>query len=543
MRGNTNGTLLTILFLTVLSSASVLGGANKSNRVAYDSVNTRAFQANRILVYINARGDLSFKDTFEGAWRFDPTSIYGDSLAPVVCDHGPWVIGKLNGIPSGGITYWGSSYMPGPVINGAPGLRVRPQDSLRYHPYEITLQSNSSNRDFAAWPSDLGAPIDPSGKPLLLGDALTWSVFNGADSSAYPSDFPRGTLPHLPVEIQQSVYAHASSPADTSLLGNTLFMEWTLINKGNAVIESCYVALWTDIDFDDMEHNFPAIDTALQVGYCWDGNLTPINSPYAVGYVLLHGPVVPDPSSNAVFRGRPRAGYRNLPLSSFWGIIYDGGPPTDFLSGPNSITSAWNIARGFDKTGGVIIDSVSRVPTRFPYSGDPISRTGWVYTGPRLKGSEGFIMFTGPFTFGPGDTQWVMTALVPALGSDRFESIRLLRNDASLLRAMPYDAIANARPLPVALDHELPSSFMLSQNYPNPFNPNTTIRYALPQRTHVSLSVFNTLGQEVATLVNEIEEAGNHEVRFDGSGLASGVYFYRMRAGEYVQTRKLLLLR
>ncbi len=89
----------------------------------------------------------------------------------------------------------------------------------------------------------------------------------------------------------------------------------------------------------------------------------------------------------------------------------------------------------------------------------------------------------------------------------------------------------------------IPSSFRLEQNYPNPFNPSTTIRYALPQRSHVTLMVFNTLGQRIATLVNDEVEAGYHEVRFDGAGLASGVYFYRLQAGDFVQTRKLCLIR
>ena len=89
----------------------------------------------------------------------------------------------------------------------------------------------------------------------------------------------------------------------------------------------------------------------------------------------------------------------------------------------------------------------------------------------------------------------------------------------------------------------IPSSFRLEQNYPNPFNPSTTIRYALPQRSHVTLMVFNTLGQRIATLVNDEVEVGYHEVRFDGAGLASGVYFYRLQAGDSVQTRKLCLIR
>ncbi len=88
-----------------------------------------------------------------------------------------------------------------------------------------------------------------------------------------------------------------------------------------------------------------------------------------------------------------------------------------------------------------------------------------------------------------------------------------------------------------------PAYFVLEQNYPNPFNPSTTIRYGLPQRSAVQLVVYNTLGQQIATLVQEETEAGYHEVKFDGSGLSSGVYFYRLTAGSYIQTRKLLLVR
>ena len=89
----------------------------------------------------------------------------------------------------------------------------------------------------------------------------------------------------------------------------------------------------------------------------------------------------------------------------------------------------------------------------------------------------------------------------------------------------------------------LPGDFTLSQNYPNPFNPSTTIRYALPARTRVTLTVFNTLGQQVATLAEGEMEAGHHDVTFDASKLASGLYLYRLRAGDYVQTRRLLLLK
>jgi len=83
----------------------------------------------------------------------------------------------------------------------------------------------------------------------------------------------------------------------------------------------------------------------------------------------------------------------------------------------------------------------------------------------------------------------------------------------------------------------------LEQNFPNPFNPSTTLRYGLPRRSHVLLTVHNTLGQQIAVLQEGEQEAGYHEVVVDASGLASGVYLYRLQAGDFVQAKKLVLLR
>jgi hypothetical protein len=90
---------------------------------------------------------------------------------------------------------------------------------------------------------------------------------------------------------------------------------------------------------------------------------------------------------------------------------------------------------------------------------------------------------------------------------------------------------------------EVPTEFVLDQNYPNPFNPSTTIRYGLPHKSNVQLTVYNTLGQQVVVIVQGEEQAGYHEVRFEGSNLASGAYLYRLTAGSFVQARRLLLLK
>jgi len=90
---------------------------------------------------------------------------------------------------------------------------------------------------------------------------------------------------------------------------------------------------------------------------------------------------------------------------------------------------------------------------------------------------------------------------------------------------------------------EIPNRFSLSQNYPNPFNPLTVISYQLPVNTLVTLKVYDILGRLVTTLVEGRQTAGTHSVTFNASNLSSGVYFYRLTAGSYVLTKKLMLLK
>jgi len=87
------------------------------------------------------------------------------------------------------------------------------------------------------------------------------------------------------------------------------------------------------------------------------------------------------------------------------------------------------------------------------------------------------------------------------------------------------------------------SEFRLNQNYPNPFNPTTTISYTIPMMSNVSLKVFNILGKEVATLVNETKNAGNYSINFNASGLSSGVYFYQLTTDNITSTKKFTLMK
>ena len=87
------------------------------------------------------------------------------------------------------------------------------------------------------------------------------------------------------------------------------------------------------------------------------------------------------------------------------------------------------------------------------------------------------------------------------------------------------------------------NGYSLEQNYPNPFNPSTTIKYQIPELSFVTIKVYDVLGNEITTLVNEEKPAGNFEVEFNASNLTSGIYFYRIQAGDFVETKKMVLMK
>jgi hypothetical protein len=102
------------------------------------------------------------------------------------------------------------------------------------------------------------------------------------------------------------------------------------------------------------------------------------------------------------------------------------------------------------------------------------------------------------------------------------------------------------------IDEEIPENYSMSQNYPNPFNPSTKIKFSVPSWEGygfsrgvglVTLKIYDIIGREVQTLVNEALQPGTYEVTFDGTGLNSGVYFYQLTAGDYSETKKMVLVK
>ena len=141
-----------------------------------------------------------------------------------------------------------------------------------------------------------------------------------------------------------------------------------------------------------------------------------------------------------------------------------------------------------------------------------------------------------------GDGTYEATITSPiALGSDTISASVISGSDTVSIFRNAIVIYVN----PTSFNENVisPDKFYLYQNYPQPFNPSTTIKYHIPKSSFVSLKVFDALGKEVVTLVNEEKTSGNYEVEFDGSGLTSGIYFYALKAGEFSDTKKMILLK
>ena len=142
-------------------------------------------------------------------------------------------------------------------------------------------------------------------------------------------------------------------------------------------------------------------------------------------------------------------------------------------------------------------------------------------------------------TINPGKGYWVKVtqpgSLVLSSIPPPMEKIRIVAT-GEMPPAPPGEVTAESKV-------EKPREFALGQNYPNPFNPTTAIRFQISDYGFVSLQVYDVLGRKVATLVNEVKEPGTYIVQWDASGVSSGVYFYRLRAGDFVQTKRMMVVR
>lgn len=430
---------------------------------------------------------------------------------------GIWLGGKVNNQIRVAISEYESEYVPGPMLSG-----TFQNDKPEFRTYKLYSDSmaNNPNSDYLNWPSNQGAPVDGNGNPKIAGDQMLWSVYNDADADAHNLQL---TEP-LGVEIQQTVYAY-------NTLEEAIFFKYKLYNKSSNNITDMYFSLWVDPDIGDMYDDLVGCDTLENVMYCYNSSNNDFqygSPPPAIGFKIVYGPLVPSFGDTAIFDYAVINNYKNLPMTSF----------NKFITGtdPNDAQETYNYMMGLKSNGTPYTYNSQQL--KYVHSGNPIFGLGDF---DNSEDDKRMMASCGPFDFNPGDSQSVVIKMAVSQGGNRLASISSLLYALHFPLNFPTDIVSTEL-------GELPDNFILSQNYPNPFNPTTTIHYNLPVKSDVSLEIYNITGQKVKILINKKQPAGSYSVKWDGTNqsskkVSSGMYFYKLSAGDFVNTKKMILLK
>lgn len=407
--------------------------------------------------------------------------------------------------------------------------------------------------DFLNWPVDVGAPWeDKNGDgvytqgidiPKIFGDETLFFIANDLDTAN--TQYTYGSNP-IGLEFQVTTFGY-----DSELLKDVVFKKYKVINKSSNTITDMYLSYWTDDDLGFAGDDFVGCDTSLNLGYTYNADNNDQDyygtPPPAVGHLIVQPPIIQAQSTDSARYGDGwRKGYKNLQINSF---VFNIGGLSGMFADPNlgeysGTLEFYNYMQGLLGDGSPIIDPTTGLTVHFILTGNPEAGTGWYegvgWPGGPRAGDRRFLITAGKFDMAPSDTQEVTIAILMKKGNNNLNSITEIRNYASLIQNW-YD---NDFVVDIKDDGQIiPLEFSLSQNYPNPFNPSTTISWQSPVSSRQTLKVYDVLGNEVATLLDEFKSAGSYEVNFDASKLSSGVYFYRLNAGSFVETKKMILLR
>ena len=333
--------------------------------------------------------------------------------------------------------------------------------------------------DWNEWPTELGAPYydlnnngiyepDLGETPgIANADQTIWMVITDANVSTTRDLY--GTDP-IGIEMQITLWAYNQPGAS---LGQIVFKQIRIINKGDGDLTDAYISQWSDPDVGDAGDDLVGMDVERSMMYVYNGQTNDSQydgfdiSPPAAGYDFFAGPIVESPGDVAIFDLKEKEGYRNLPATSF-GYFSAGGVYGD--PGPYGNTEGarehYNLMRGFapiddleNPTAWLDSDGVA---TKFPFDGDPVAGTGDNDSNP---GDRRMLVNSGPFTLAEGDTQDIVLAVVGGLGDNNLSSITALRNNDEVAQKLfddLFQSVPSAPSGPVTKAMVLEGSVLLN---------------------------------------------------------------------------------
>jgi hypothetical protein len=385
--------------------------------------------------------------------------------------------GKVNGeLRVGGASYR-YGMQAGPILpNGTAAdpsgsayriFKVRRMDATAFASTLSPTERQRLRDDFLVWPVGDGAPwTDRNGNgayepdfeewlgngdkcrsdtPWFVGDEVLWFVSN--DLNPVRTNNLYGTAP-VGLEVRTLVWGYR----DHGALENTVFVKYTLVNKGPADFDSVYLAKWSDPDLGEANDDFCGTDTASTLTYAYNALETDgvYGVPPAMGYDFVQTPIVRAGTTDSAHYGFGRkAGFKNCPASGF--VFYkcgDGVYQSPSLGNLSGAVETYRNMHGLLAGGGAVVDPHTGDTTRFSLAGDPVTGSGWIDGQVRGAGDCGFLPSVGPFTLARGDTQEVVIATIAARGIDRLNSIEALRSYDRVVQSFFDRGCVRASPPP-----------------------------------------------------------------------------------------------
>ncbi len=443
-------------------------------------------------------------------------------------------------------------YSPGYCINNTF------YTDSRFKLYKVSSGDNySSNPDWIDWAHMVpyGAPytdVNNSGFyeytidiPGVKDAAQTiFLCMTDGNTSLHQNEFPvyGKTLP-LYAEVHLTAWVY-----DSPGLTDIQFLRWVVINKNISAWDSTLLSIIAETQIGNPDDDFIGYDTSRNMGFAYNednddngGSNTYGPNPPAFAMQLLNCSTLSvDLKAFSYF------------IPCVCGTLCEMYPTNSietyrFLSGVKKDLTPW-----------VIPGTKPPITTKFVYAGNPEAGTGWNYSNGRINNCGGsltgglilpgivsdtrFIISTSPPNgrMNPGDTSVVQIAQFMRRGSNNLSSVTGLNYIADAV----YKLCQNGFVIGInPLSNEVPNKFNLYQIYPNPFNPETKIIFDLPKSGNVTLKIYDVLGREVTTLINEKLNAGIYSVDWDASNFPSGVYFCKIESENLAKTIKMLMIK
>jgi hypothetical protein len=404
--------------------------------------------------------------------------------------------------------------------------------------YEIKSSDNAnSNPDYANWYKMIpfGAPfvdlnqnctfeygIDKPGVKdasqtifVCLTDAM-------ASERSAGEGFGGGiTDPILFAEVRMTAWGY-----DDVTLPDAQFLRYEIINKGNKNWDSTYFAIFCDPDIGDATANYLGCDSSRNLGYAFHSSNSVVWGSY--GMNVLRGPINKLTGDTLYMTSFTRNSTSH---------ICETGGATPY--------EAYNLMKGYKKDHSSYLNPVYTPPvrTKYIFNGDPETNTGWTYAKGFINNCVGydsttidavypgdvrFVMGMGAdnLVISPGDTQKIYISQMVAKGNSNLNSVTKVKRLSDMVNYVFKNEIIYD--LNNCYNPNIPFDFSLSQNYPNPYNVITTIQFTISKSANVKLAIYDILGREVSVPINRDYNPGYYQISFDASGLASGIYFYRM---------------